>query len=260
MFAFHRIPNFFFKKGAYHMFRRVLSIFFLMKAVCLCAAVVDLTHTLSEETLVYPGKTPFSRIICANCESGYRLHDIALNTGIGTHMDAPNHFCFAGGMDSVSLQNCFGAGYVVHLKDKVGDDIDYGISVNDIEEWEAMHGVLPAGGLVLFHTGWDRYWGTERFCEPDAEGVCHFPGISEEAAQFLVKRNVSLVGIDTMGIDVGINREFIAHKVLLGAQIPLVENLASLGDLPAIGATVYMLPMKIKDAPEAPVRAMAIHK
>jgi kynurenine formamidase len=211
-----------FFKWVCRMFRSILSIFLLFDAMCLCAddslvakKVIDLTHTLSEETLVYPGKTPFSRVICANCEAGYSLHDISLNTGIGTHMDAPNHFCFGGGMDSVSL-------------------------------------------LKLFHTGWDRYWGTERFCEPDEQGVCHFPGISEEAAHFLVKRGVGVVGIDAMGIDVGINREYIAHKILLGARIPLVENLACLRDLPAIGTTVYMLPMKIKDAPEAPIRAMAI--
>lgn len=247
------------------MFRRILSIFLLVDAICLCAAdsavarkVVDLTHTLSEETLVYPGKTPFSRVICANCEAGYRLDDMSLNTGIGTHMDAPNHFCFGGGMDSVSLLQCFGAGCVIHLEDKVQNDIDYGITRSDIEEWEAIHGKIPEGSLVLFHTGWDRYWGTERFCEPDQQGVCHFPGISEEGAHALVERKVAVVGIDAMGIDVGINHTFIAHQILLGARIPLVENLASLGDLPPTGATVYMLPMKIKDAPEAPIRAMAI--
>jgi kynurenine formamidase len=246
------------------MFRSIVSTFFLVNSLCLCVEnfaarkVIDLTHILSEETLVYPGKTPFSRVICANCEAGYSLHDMSLSTGIGTHMDAPNHFCFGGGMDSVSLSQCFGAGCVIHLGDRVQNNIDYGITRSDIEGWEAIHGQIPAGSLVLFHTGWDRYWGTERFCEPDAQGVCHFPGISEEAAHLLVKRRVGVVGIDAMGIDVGINREYIAHKILLGARIPLVENLACLGDLPATGSTVYMLPMKIKDAPEAPIRAMAV--
>jgi len=247
------------------MYRSILSILFLIKAMCLCAdestiarKVIDLTHTLSEQTLVYPGKTPFSRVICANCEAGYRLDDMSLNTGIGTHMDAPNHFCFRGGIDSLSLLNCFGVGCVIHLENRVGNNIDYGISRSDIEEWEAVHGEIPPGSLVLFHTGWDRYWGTERFCEPDQQGVCHFPGISDEAAHVLVKRKVAVVAIDTMGIDVGINQEYSAHKILLGARIPLVENIACLSDLPATGSMIYMLPMKIKDAPEAPIRAMAI--
>jgi DNA-directed RNA polymerase III subunit RPC1 len=160
-------------------------------------------------------------------------------------------------METVSLSQCFGPGFVIHLKDKVQDSIDYAITDGDIEEWEAVHHQLPEGAIVLFHTGWDRYWGTERFCEPDVQGMCHFPGISEEAARLLVKRKVSVVGIDTMGMDVGINKEYIVHKILLGARIPLVENLSSLEKLPPTGATVYMLPMKIKDAPEAPIRAFA---
>ena len=249
------------------MFRKMISAFFLVQAACLFAdevkvpdKVIDLTHTLSEETLVYPGKTPFSRVICAFYQSGYRLDDMALSMGIGTHMDAPNHFCSdGGGMETVSLSRCYGSCSVIHLKDKVQTNIDYAITDRDIEEWEAVHGQLSEGSLVLFHTGWDQHWGTVRFCEPDQEGVCHFPGVSEEAANLLVKRKVGIIGIDTMGMDVGINREFIAHKILLGARIPLVENLAGLGDLPPTGSTVYLLPMKIKDAPEAPIRAFAIH-
>ena len=61
-----------------------------------------------------------------------------------------------------------------------------------------------------------------------------------------------------MGMDVGIAPRFIAHEIMLGARIPLVENLAQLDKVPSTGAIVYILPMKIKDAPEAPIRAMAI--
>lgn len=223
------------------------------------ATTIDLTHTLSEDTIVYPGKTPFSRVICAYYQKGYRVDDMALCTGIGTHMDAPNHFCSDGcGIESVPLSQCYGLAYVIHLADKVGTNIDYGISRADIEAWEAVNGTLQAGSIVLFHTGWDQYWGTDRFCEKDAQGVCHFPGVLEEAAQLLVERGVGAIGIDTMGMDVGIATRYIAHEILLGARIPLIENLAQLGSLPPTGATVYLLPMKIKDAPEAPVRAIAM--
>lgn len=238
---------------------RMFTYTFLAIQICLHAQIViDLTHTLSEETLVYPGKSPFSRVICANYENGYRLDDMSLNTGIGTHMDAFNHFCFEGGMDTISLSDCFGPACIIHLEHKVQDNIDYGITSQDIEEWEALHGKIPEGSIVLFHTGWDKHFGTTRFCEPDAQGVCHFPGITKEAALLLVSRKACAIGIDAMGIDVGIDHSFIAHKILLGARIPLVENLARLKELPPTGSTIYMLPMKIKDAPEAPVRAMAI--
>ena len=220
---------------------------------------IDLTHTLSESTPTYPGKTSFSRVVCAYYQAGYRIDDIALSTGIGTHMDAPNHFCSDGiGMEAVPIERCFGEASVLHLSHKVQDNIDYGISRADIEEWEAIHGQIPPGSIVLFHTGWDRYWGTERFCEPDLNQQCHFPGIAEDGALLLVERAPRAIGIDAMGIDVGIESRFLAHHILLGAGIPLVENLAHLSDLPPTGSIVYLLPMKIQDAPEAPVRAIAI--
>jgi len=231
----------------------------LVLSLSVHAELIDLTHTLSESTLVYPGKTPFSRVICAYYQSGYRIDDIALCTGVGTHMDAPNHFCLEGeGIEAVALERCVGSACVIHLSDKVQDQIDYGITSADIEHWESVHGRIPAHAIVLFHTGWDRYWGTERFCEPDENNLCHFPGIAEDGAKALVERAVSAVGIDTMGIDVGVDHSFIAHHILLGSGIPLVENLARLGELPATGLSVALLPMKIKDAPEAPVRAVAI--
>lgn len=247
------------------MISKVLSALMTLSVSCfwvgnfVSATTIDLTHTLSEETLVYPGKTPFSRVVCAFYEKGSRLDDIALNTGIGTHMDAPNHFCSgASGIDTVALSRCIGPGCMIDLSHKVQTNADYEITKDDVEKWEQFNGQIPVDSIVLFYTGWDRYWGSEQFCESDEKGVCHFPGVSKEAALLLVERRVGAVGIDSMGIDTGINSQYTAHKVLLGAQIPIVENLANLGNLPATGAIIYMLPMKIKDAPESPVRAMAI--
>jgi kynurenine formamidase len=220
---------------------------------------VDLTHTLSEKTVVYPGKTPFSKVICSYYESGYRLDDIHLSTGIGTHMDAPSHFCPEGsGIEAVPIEQCYGEACVVHLTSRVGTNADYAITKADLEEWESSHGPFPAHSIVLLHTGWDKHWDTIQFCQTDETGVSHFPGLSGDGAQLLVERKVSAVGIDTMGMDVGAATQFVAHNVLLGADIILIENLANLSLLPEVGSTVFLLPMKIKDAPESPVRAIAI--
>jgi kynurenine formamidase len=144
------------------------------------------------------------------------------------------------------------------MSDKVQEKIDYVVTRHDIEEWEASYGEIAEGSIVLIHTGWDRFWGSDRFCEPDAGGVHHFPGIAKDASELLVLRNIAAVGIDTMGIDTGIDSQFPAHLALLGAHIPIAENLANLGELPERGANVYLLPMKVQDAPEAPLRAVAI--
>lgn len=63
-----------------------------------------------------------------------------------------------------------------------------------------------------------------------------------------------------MSIDTGNAPKPVAHIALLKEGIFLVENLANLDQLPPTGAHVWLIPMKIKDASEAPVRAFALLK
>lgn len=208
--------------------------------------MIDLTYSLSESTVVHAVKTPFTRKVCACYEKGAKYEDMTLSTGVGTHMDAPHHFFPEGKtIDQIPLEQCFGPACVLHL-----DVVDYAISADDIERWEEANGQIEAGSIVFAHTGWDRLWGREEF-------VCTFPGFSEEAAKLLVKRKVKGVGIDTTGIDPWNVERGLAHIVFLKEGIWLVENLANLGKLPPKGSYVYVLPMKIEGAPEAPVRAFA---
>ncbi len=221
--------------------------------------IIDLTYPYSENTPVYPGKTCLSKIVTANYEDGYRCHDITMGTGTGTHMDAPAHFDPKGyTIDQVPLDQCTGKASVLHLSDKVKDTADYAITAQDILDWEAKHGSLSKGAIVLFHTGWDRYWGEEKYCYSDPDGVCHYPGLSKEAAQVLVDREIKAVGIDTMSVDIGPSKDFPAHVLMLNKRIVLIENLASLKEVPPTGAEAWILPMKLKDCAEAPVRALAI--
>ncbi|MCH9630065.1 MAG: Isatin hydrolase [Chlamydiia bacterium] len=221
--------------------------------------IIDLTQTLSEKTPVAPVKTCFTRIVQARYEHMYRIDDINLCTGIGTHMDAPLHFDPNGcAIDEIPLEKCHGDACVLHLKDKVGDNIDYGVSAEDVLAFEKEHGKVPKGSHFLVHTGWDRFWDTDKFCPTNAEGGCNFPGILEDAAKLLFERGVTSVGIDSMGIDQGINPKFPAHVVFLKNNILLTENLANLEKVPPTGAKIWMFPLKIEGAPEAPIRAVAI--
>ena len=87
----------------------------------------------------------------------------------------------------------------------------------------------------------------------------HFPGIHPDAARWLAgNRSVKAVGIDTASIDYGQSTVFETHRVLYDRNIPGLENLSNLDRLPARGATVIALPMKIKGGSGAPLRAIAI--
>jgi kynurenine formamidase len=219
---------------------------------------LDLTHTLSEQSPRYPGKTGFKRKICRFYEQGVRLDDIELSTGIGTHIDAPNHFYpDLPGVDKLEISRFIATACIFNIADQVVDNADFLVTAQHIENWESRYGKIPEQALFLIHTGWSQFWFEEKYCLEDSQGICHFPGIDASAAQFLVNRQVTGVGIDTMGIDAGFCVAFEAHKILLLQKIYILENVANLAQLPATGATVYAFPMKIADAPEAPVRIIA---
>jgi len=86
----------------------------------------------------------------------------------------------------------------------------------------------------------------------------HFPGIDPEAAHLFVERGVNGVGIDTASLDHGPSTTFRTHQILNRAGIYGLENLANLDLLPASGATVVALPLRIRNGSGAPARVIAI--
>jgi kynurenine formamidase len=86
----------------------------------------------------------------------------------------------------------------------------------------------------------------------------HFPGIDPAAAVWLSsRRKVKAVGLDTPSIDYGQSKDFKTHQTLMGKNIPAFENVANLEQLPAKGAYVVALPMKIKNGSGGPLRIVA---
>src|SRR5690606_28603170 len=141
---------------------------------------------------------------------------------------------------------------------------DYLVGVDDLTAWEAEHGRIPDGAILLLHTGWGTRWGdrtaylgTER-TGPEAVAELHFPGLAPEAASWLVEnRRIAALGIDTPSIDYGQSADFRTHVVLYTNGIPGFENVASLDRLPATGAYVVALPMKIGGGSGGPLRIVA---
>jgi len=87
----------------------------------------------------------------------------------------------------------------------------------------------------------------------------HFPSYGEESAGLLVgERHVAALGIDTASIDYGQSTLYESHRTLYERDIPAFENLTNLDRVPAKGAFIVALPMKIKGGSGAPLRAMAI--
>jgi len=230
--------------------------------------LVDMTYSFSEETLHWPTAQPFKldKVNEGMTPQGYwyASYNYSASEHVGTHMDAPFHFAQGKWTtDEIPLGRTIGPAVVIDVRRKAEADPDYRLQPSDIQAWEKKQGKVPRGAIVLMYSGWGRFWGDRKKYfgtdEPGDTTHLHFPGVSKEAAEFLVKqRGINAVGIDTPSIDHGPSSDFIAHQIFGGANTPIFENVASLGRLPAKGATLFALPMKIKGGSGAPLRILAL--
>lgn len=231
---------------------------------------VDLTHPLDEENVYWPTAERFQlEVVSADStEAGYwyAANRFSAAEHGGTHLDAPYHFAREGwSVEEIPLDALRGPAAVIDVRDSARANPDYRVRVADLEAWEAEHGRLPEGAAVLVNSGWSDRWPEEErvlgTAERGAEATedLHFPGLHPDAARWLVEqRDVDLVGLDTPSIDYGQSTAFMAHRILYEANVVGLENLAHLGELPAAGAYVMALPMKIRGGSGGPARVVAV--
>lgn len=229
-------------------------------------AWVDLTHAFSPEAVYWPTARAFAldTVAFGVTEGGwfYSSFDFSASEHGGTHLDAPIHFSEGRwASDEIPLSSLMGPAAVVDVSAQAEADPDYLVSVADLQAWEAAHGVLPEGAMILLRTGWGSRWsdrtaylGTD-LTGPDAVPALHFPGLDPEAARWLVaERSVAAVGIDTPSIDRGQSTTFESHTVLYAENVVGFENVANLERLPPSGSYVLALPMKIQGGSGGPLR------
>lgn len=211
--------------------------------------LVDVSHAIEDGTITYPGLP--APIVCdflsreaskAQYAEGTSFHigriDMVANTG--TYVDAPFHR-FEDGKDLAELPLTAIAdlpGLVV-----TSDDMAIGP--------EAFQDIDVHGHAVLVKTGWDRHWGTPEY-------LSGHPFLTEAAAHTLLEAGAALVGIDSLNIDDTRGGSRPVHTLLLGAEIPIVEHLCNLGDLPDEGFRFHAAPVKVRAFGTFPVRAYAV--
>jgi len=229
---------------------------------------VDLTHELSSDSVFWPTAEPFELTIDSKgwTDEGYYYSAYRFRAAEhgGTHIDAPVHFAEGReSVDEISLTRLIGPAVVVDVSESVERASDYQIGVTDLTTWEQTHGRISEGAIVLLRTGYASHWrDAARYlgtAERGAKGAAnlHFPGLHPDAASWLVERGIASVGIDTASIDFGPSKDFASHVTLMTENVPAFENLARLEELPAVGAYVVALPMKIKGGSGGPLRIVA---
>lgn len=232
--------------------------------------IIDLTHSFSKETVYWVTAKEFEldTVAYGNTDKGYfySANNFTSAEHGGTHIDAPIHFSKNGKtVEEIPLENLMGAAIKIDVSDKAMKNPDYLISVEDFTDWEKLNGKIPDGSIILLETGYSTYYpdklkylGTDER-GPEAVAKLHFPGLSPEAAKWLVEnRKIHAIGLDTASIDYGQSSDFQSHVILLSASIPAFENVANLDKVPNKGFHIIALPMKIKGGSGGPLRIVAV--
>ena len=228
---------------------------------------VDLTYPFDEHTVYWPNNPSFQweKTDWGMTASGYWYAAAKFSTGEhgGTHIDAPIHFAQGRPtIDEIPVNQLTGPAVVIDARSQCEQNVDYELTTQDLLNWESRYGRIPDGALVFMWSGWGqrwpdrvRYFGTPT---PDDARSLHFPGLSPQLAEWLIHhRMIRGVGIDTASIDPGRSPDFKTHRILNGADLYILENVASLDRLPQQGATLMALQMKIKGGTGGPVRIVA---
>jgi kynurenine formamidase len=229
---------------------------------------IDLTHDFAPDAIYWPTAPGFSITVDAKGPTPdgywYESNTIQASEHGGTHLDAPVHFAKdRWTTDQIPLDRLIGPACVIDVTAICAKDRDHEVSIDDLLAFEAVHGAIPEGAIVLLHTGFGRFWpDRERYMGTAERGKeatlkLHFPGLGPAAAKWLAARKVRAVGIDTPSIDFGKSRMFFSHRELYAANVPAFENVAHLDALPPTGATVVALPMKIRGGSGGPLRIVA---
>lgn len=231
---------------------------------------VDLSYAFDSTTIYWPTAKPFAlEVVSAQRTPAgfyYAANNMSAAEHGGTHLDSPIHFAEGNWTtDQIPLERLLGPAVVVDVTQQAAANADYRVTPDVLEAWERANGPIPDGAIVLFRTGWGsrwpdraRYLGTTK-TGPAAVPQMHFPGIDSAAARWLAtERAIDAVGLDTPSIDYGQSTTFDTHQIFSAANIPAFENVANLERLPATGAFVVALPMKIRGGSGGPLRIVAL--
>lgn len=212
---------------------------------------IDLSHTIEDGLVTYKGLP--APVICDFLSreqsrqhyapgTEFQIGKIEMVANTGTYLDSPFHrYETDKDLSELELSSLANLDGIVVRRNGDQRSVDA----------TAFHGIDVQAKAVLIHTDWARHWGTDKYFDGH-------PFLTKDAAQFLVAKGATLVGIDSYNIDDTADLTRPAHTILLGAGIPIVEHMNDLSELPVAGFRFFAVPAKIKGMGTFPVRAFAI--
>lgn len=208
---------------------------------------IDLTYTIKEEMTVFPGTEMPKLITTSNYEKdGFRETSISIYSHVGTHMDPPAHiYPDRTTLDDFPASQFVGKGLVIDCRDlNEGEDITIDCILKYGEKAEKVD-------FLLFNTGWDKYWGTDKY-------FGDYPCVNDDVLDYVLNGNYKGIGFDTIGIDPVSDENLSRHKKLFKDKD--IVNIENLKNLELCGEEIFKFsccPLKIENSDGAPVRAIA---
>jgi kynurenine formamidase len=226
--------------------------------------VVFLSHVNDPATTPgFPGDPKFTLTTAFTVrKDGFYLQYVKEGEHTGSHWGAPCHFhdgelC----ADQLDPSDLVRPAVVVDIRDQTSRNVDYQLSVDDLEAWEVTYGAMPAGAAVIAQTGCDRYWSARQRganyynCGTGRKGL-HQPGFSLAAVRWLIERGVlgrqGALGTDTFGPDPGTDEQFQESSLVFHRHRIDLENLTGLGQLPPKGAWIVVGGPRNRDGSGSP--------
>lgn len=200
--------------------------------------LIDLSYEIYNKMPIYPGDIEVEiendkKII----EDGYCNHNLKMGMHTGTHLDLPAHMLEdVRNVTDLSLDSLCGRAKLICA---VGEKV--------IKVKEEYNKLIEKDDIVLIYTGFAKEYGSKEYYE-------EHPLISEEFADFLIEKEVKILGFDMPSPD---QSPFKIHNKLFANDIFILENLCNLEKLLGIESfKIFIFPLKIR-AEAAPVRAAA---
>lgn len=243
--------------------------------------LVELSHVWGHGVPSYPGQTDVKMFRAVkHSQHGVLAWKINTSMHTGTHMNAPIHLIQKGAdLSEVPEDRLFGNGVILSIPKGSYETV----TAKDIE---AATPKVQKDDIVVIVTGWHHKY------SDSLEYYGESPGLGKDAAEWLVAKGVKTVMMDTQQIDHPLATNLaphrggpamrrlageyqkatgkdpkkehgewnVAHKILLGANIPTVEQIG--GDVDTLlgkRVTLTATPWKFKKGDACPVRVVAMY-
>jgi len=205
--------------------------------------IVDLTHRLQ------PGSEQYALDIGRHNErhgdEGDIMSTVYLWSHVGTHVEAPLHYLSKGSDTAgIPIEKLYGPAIVLDFRKK---EVNDAITLSEVK----AAGDIQVGDRVMTMTGRHTQYRTPQSHQR--------PYLTEEAVRWLVEdRKINCLGTDSSGYEVRGVKHHPDHKLITGAEIPVLECLNNLVELKSQRFFLIALPIPVVGLDAVPVRAIGI--